>query len=364
MASLQYGDVNQFLILILLVKKTSLLIVGLVLAVLSSSYFISCKKYDTGPTTTLQQIIPPGFPQPVYKFADNPLTEEGFELGRKLFYDGRLSLDGNFPCASCHQQSGIFGTFEHDRSHGYGGSHTLRNAPALFNLAWQKELHWDGAFKTLTDEANQPITTHSEMAGNFLEIINKLRKDEEYKKMFAKAFGSPAITGSAITKALAQFTGSIVSYNSRYDRMLNGQATFSNEEQHGYQLFQSKCISCHPPPMFTDYSYHNTGLPIDSFLFDFGRMRITHKSEDSLKFKTPSLRNVEMTSNYVHDGRFNTMYQVLNHYISGIQNSPTLDPLLVNKIPMTISERNDIVSFLRTLSDSSMLTNSRYSKPN
>jgi cytochrome c peroxidase len=105
-------------------------------------------------------------------------------------------------------------------------------------------------------------------------------------------------------------------------------------------------------------------LPVDPFLNDYGRMRVTHKTEDSLKFKTPSLRNVEMTSNYAHDGRFNTMYQVLNHYISGIQNSPTLDPLLVNKIPMTITERNDIVSFLRTLSDSSMLTNARYSKPN
>ena len=344
-------------------KKTLVVVFILFLNVCICSYLISCKKYDTGPTTSLQQTIPAGFPDPFYKFADNPLTEEGFQLGRKLFYDGRLSLDGNFPCSSCHEQIGVFGTFDHDRSHGYGGSHTLRNAPPLFNLAWEKELHWDGAFKTLTDEANQPITTHSEMAENFLEVINRLRKDEEYKKMFARAFGSPAITGSAILKALAQFTGSIVSYNSRYDRMLMGQATFTAAEQNGYQLYQTKCASCHPAPMFTDYNYHNIGLPVDSLLNDFGRMRVTKKSEDSLKFRTPTLRNVELSNNYMHDGRFNTLTQVLNHYISGIQNGPTLDPLLVNKIPLTITERNELASFLRTLSDSSLLTNPRYAKP-
>jgi cytochrome c peroxidase len=115
--------------------------------------------------------------------------------------------------------------------------------------------------------------------------------------------------------------------------------------------------------MFTDYNYHNIGLPVDSLLNDFGRMRVTKKSEDSLKFRTPTLRNVELSNNYMHDGRFNTLTQVLNHYISGIQNGPTLDPLLVNKIPLTITERNELASFLRTLSDSSLLTNPRYAKP-
>lgn len=344
-------------------KKKWLTILVIFFCIIAASYFTSScnKQSETFRPTSFQQTIPAGFPNPVYTFQDNPLTEERFQLGRKLFYDGRLSLDGNFPCASCHQQVAIFGTFEHDRSHGYGGSHTLRNAPPLFNLAWQKELHWDGAYKTLVQEGAQPITTHNEMAENFLEIISRLRKDAQYKQMFFAAFGNEAITGDRILRALAQFTGTIISANSKYDRYINGQATFTTSEQNGYQLYQTNCASCHPAPMFTDYAYHNIGLAVDPFLNDYGRMSITGKKEDSLKFKTPSLRNVVMTSNYMHDGRFNTLFQVLNHYISEIQNSATLDPLLVNKIPLTTAERNDIVAFLRTLSDSSLLTNPRFS---
>jgi len=346
-------------------KKKWLIILALFGSMAAASYITSsCNKQpESFRPTSFQQIIPAGFSNPVYTFQDNPLTEERFQLGRKLFYDGRLSLDGNFPCASCHQQVAIFGTFEHDRSHGYGGSHTLRNAPPLFNLAWQKELHWDGAYKTLVQEGAQPITTHTEMAENFLEIINRLRKDAQYKQMFFAAFGNEGITGDGMLRALAQFTGTIISANSKYDRYVIGQATFTTSEQNGYQLYQTKCASCHPAPMFTNYAYHNIGLPVDPFLNDYGRMRITGKMEDSLKFKTPSLRNVVMTSNYMHDGRFNTLFQVLNHYISGIQNSATLDPLLVNKIPLTTTERNDIVAFLKTLSDSSLLTNPRFAKP-
>jgi cytochrome c peroxidase len=342
--------------------KIWFVILGIISVVLLAFYFTSCKQ-DTPDVTALQQAIPPGFPRPNYRFQDNPLTEEGFQLGRKLFYDGQLSKDGNFPCASCHEQIGGFGTYQHDRSHGYNGSHTLRNAPPLFNLAWQKELHWDGAYKTLVEEAAQPITTHTEMAENFLEIINRLRKDPIYRLQFYAAYGSTAITGDRMLKALAQFTGSITSSHSKYDRYINGQAIFTAAELRGYQLYQSKCSTCHPAPMFTDFAYHNTGLPVDDFLKDYGRMRVTGRPEDSLKFKTASLRNVEMTSNYMHDGRFNTLFQVLNHYSTGIQSSATLDPLLVNKIPLTAAEQNDLVSFLRTLSDSSLLRNPRFSKP-
>lgn len=138
---------------------------------------------------------------------------------------------------------------------------------------------------------------------------------------------------------------------------------FSASELGGYQLFQAKCATCHPEPMFTDYSYRNIGLLVDPELNDYGRMRITGKSEDSLKFRVPSLRNVNLTANYMHDGRFNTLLQVLNHYTSGIQNSTTLDPLLVNKIPLTSSEKSDLISFLKTLSDSTILYNSRFAKP-
>jgi cytochrome c peroxidase len=346
-------------------KKSWLTIIILLSGTICISYIIgSCKKHDIiHVTTSLQQVIPAGFPQPNYKFEDNPLTEEAFQLGRKLFYDGRLSRDSAFPCSSCHQQIAVFGTYEHDRSHGYGMSHTLRNAPPLFNLAWQKELHWDGRFKSLYTEATQPILTHNEMAENFFTIIFRLQSDTQYQRMFKGAFGNSIVSEDKILKALAQFTGTIISSDSKYDRYKQGSTTFTSSELSGYQLYQTKCAFCHPEPMFTDYSYRNNGLSVDPELKDYGRMRVTGKSEDSLKFKVPSLRNVNLTANYMHDGRFNTLLQVLNHYTSGIQNSSTLDPLLINKIPLTTTEKSDLISFLKTLSDSTILHNSRFAKP-
>jgi cytochrome c peroxidase len=311
----------------------------------------------------VDQEIPAGFPLPSYTFQDNPLSKEGIELGRKLFYDGVLSLDGNFPCASCHQQIGGFGTFEHDRSHGYNGSHTLRNAPVLFNMAWQTSFHWDGEFKSLHDEAAQPINGHIEMAETFNGVIDKLQKDPDYRNAFKKVFRSEFIRPEHIQKALAQFTGSIISANSKYDRVKNGQAAFTLQEQNGYLLFQANCASCHTEPMFTDYSFRNIGLPVDNFLNDYGRWRITNDPGDSLKFKVPTLRNVYISSNYMHDGRFNTLAQCINHYRFGVQPSTTLDPLVANGITLTNSQASDLILFLRALTDSSLLSDPRYSQP-
>ncbi len=323
----------------------------------------ACKKTDLIVGTLLKQEIPVGFPDPVYKFVDNPLTEEGFQLGRKLFYDGRLSTDGNFPCAGCHEQRAAFGTFEHDRSHGYNNSHTLRNAPPLFNLAWQKDFHWDGEFKSLLLEAHQPISTFTEMGGDIKNIISKLEKDDEIKNMFKATFGSSWITEDRIIKALTQFTGNIISANSKYDKVKKGETNFSVQEESGYQLFKSKYTSCHTEPMFTDYSYRNTGLPIDPSLNDLGRSRVTGNANDNLKFRVPSLRNVVLSSNYMHDGRFGTVAQCINHYRTGVLQSATTDPLVTNGISMTNNEAIDISVFLKTLSDSSILTNPRYRIP-
>ncbi|MGZ5218813.1 MAG: cytochrome-c peroxidase [Chitinophagaceae bacterium] len=324
----------------------------------------SCKKnVNPNDLTFLKQEIPEVFPDPVYKFSDNPLTKEGIELGRQLFYDGRLSLDGNYPCASCHQQIAAFGTFEHDRSHGYNGSHTLRNAPVLFNLAWQDKFHWDGEFSSLFEEASQPINGHIEMAESFNGVINKLQKDAGYRKQFRNVFRTEFINPEHILKALAQFTGSMVSANSKYDRYKKGLATFTAQEQTGYQLFQANCSSCHPEPLFTDHSFRNIGLPVDNFLNDFGKMRITSDPADSLKFKTPTLRNIYISSNYMHDGRFNTLAQCINHYRNGIQQSATLDPLLTGGIQLTNPEATDLAIFLRTLTDSSFMQDTRFSKP-
>lgn len=311
----------------------------------------------------MTQVIPPGFPPPFYRFNDNLLSEEGFELGRKLFYDGRLSIDGLHPCSGCHQQIAAFGTYQHDRSHGVNNSHTLRNAPVLFNLAWSSSFHWDGEFRSLYDEAAQPINGHIEMGESFKGVIDKLEKDEEYRTLFKKVFRYPFIRPEYILKALVQFTGIMVSADSKYDRYKKGSATYTVQEENGYQLYKANCATCHPEPLFTDNSYRNNGMVIDNFLNDYGRMRITGKKEDSLKFKVPTLRNSYVSSNYMHDGRFNTLGQCIDHYRFGIQQSNTLDPLLTNGITLTNAQANDLFSFLRTLTDSTFLNDPRFKAP-
>ncbi len=348
-----------------IVQKSLVAIFLLIATVTLISYGLgSCRKNeDKNHLLGLTQVIPDGFPSPNYTFEDNRLTREGFLLGRKLFYDGRLSIDSFHPCSSCHQQIAAFGTFEHDRSHGVFNSHTLRNAPVLFNLAWNKSFHWDGEFGSLKDEAVQPITGHVEMGESFQSVIPKLEDDPEYRKMFREVFGYPFIRPEFILKALAQFTGYLTSADSKYDRYKQGTATFTINEENGYQLFRSHCATCHPEPLFTDYSLRNTGLKVDSLLQDYGRALVTHRAEDSMKFKVPTLRNVYISSNYMHDGRFNTLAQCINHYRSGIVQSSTLDPLLNNGIPLTDDEASDLSIFMRTLTDSTFLKDPRFAQP-
>ncbi len=332
-------------------------------SVLCSWILSACKKDpNTKGLQVLQQEVPSGFPSPLYTFSDNPLSEEGFELGKKLFYDERLSIDNDHACASCHQQIAGFGTYRHDRSHGVYNSHTLRNAPVLFNLNWSPSFHWDGEFSSLRDEAAQPINGHIEMGENFEDVINKIKDDPDYQRMFKEVFRYPFIRPEFILKALQQFTGSLVSANSKYDRVAKGTEFFTSQEVSGYIVYHDKCASCHPEPLFTDYSFRNIGLPVDPFLNDFGRMRITGKKEDSLKFKVPTLRNTYISENYMHDGRFMTLSQCIQHYRTGVQSGPTVDPLVSGGITMTNAEANSLAIFLRALTDSAFITNPRYSQ--
>ena len=331
------------------------------LTVLLSQLAGSCKKEQTTRNLVkLELEVPQGFPPPVYRFEDNPLSREGFELGRKLFYDTLLSADHKISCGSCHQQIAAFGTYEHDRSHGVFDSHTTRNAPVLFNLAWAPAFHWDGEFSRLTDEIAQPLNGHIEMGMDYQRIINYLEKDPYYKAQFEKVFHYPMIRPEFVLKALAQFTGFFVSANSRYDRYKKGTVNFTAQEINGYNLYKANCASCHPEPLFTDYSFRNIGLPIDNDLQDFGRMRLTGNPSDSLKFKVPTLRNCYVSSNYMHDGRFNTLHQCIAHYRFGIQQSPTLDPSVRNGITLTNAQATDLFEFLRTLTDSSFLRDPRF----
>jgi cytochrome c peroxidase len=307
--------------------------------------------------------VPKGFPPPVYQFQHNPRSKQGFELGRKLFYDGKLSRDGNFPCSSCHQQFAAFATYEHRLSHGFNNKLSFRNAPGLFNLAWEQEMHWDGGINHIEVQPLAPLLDPHEMAEDLNQIIGKLKNDRAYPALFNQTFGSPGINSQRILKALAQFTASLVSADTKYDRVKRGEAQFNQYEKTGFEIFQQKCARCHQEPLFTDLSYRNTGMEADSTLKDYGRMRITGRKEDSLKFRVPSLRNVFLTFPYGHDGRFTTISEVLEHYNTGIVQSPTLDSSLRKGITITENDRFYLISFLGTLTDSSFIKNPLYSDP-
>ena len=343
-------------------------IIILLVFLTGSLFMISAGKQEANSPinpTWLEFKIPPGWPRPpVDIFAKNRLSEQGFQLGRKLFYDGRLSKDGNFPCASCHQQFAAFANYDHDLSHGFNNSFTKRNAPALFNLAWMTSMHWDGGINHIEVQPLAPLTAPNEMAENLDSVLRKLKKDTAYPRLFRAAFGTAEINSQRMLKALAQFVGTIISSDSKYDRIKRGQGEFTYNELNGYNIFKSKCAGCHKEPLFTDNSFRNNGMPMNKYTNDAGRMNISGNREDSLKFKVPSLRNVALTYPYMHDGRFFSLAQVIDHYISGIQlNQPNLDSLLKKRIPMTNREKDNLIYFLFTLTDTSLVKNTRFSQP-
>lgn len=333
-----------------------------VLGIAGSALLISSGQKTAGPTP-IEFKVPPGWPQPVYDFARNQLTREGVALGRRLFYDGRLSRDGNFACASCHQQFAAFATYDHNLSHGFNNSFTRRNSPGLFNLAWQKEFMWDGGINHLDLQPLAPMTDTTEMAETIDNVLKKLSADTAYKRMFRDAFGSETINTQRLTRALSQFLLTMVSANSKYDRVMRGQDSFDLPQRLGYEIFQQKCQQCHKPPLFTDFSYRNTGITTDKFLNDYGRMKITRDPKDSLKFKVPSLRNVQLTFPYGHDGRFYSLQDVLDHYRKAVVNSPSVDSLVRNNLPLSNYETGQLKAFMYALTDSAFLYDLRFSPP-
>ena len=334
---------------------------------LMAAGWTGCKKEDGNSTdgpTPVPFKVPKDWPAPVYNFSSNALTEEGIALGRKLFYDGLLSQDGNFPCASCHQQSAAFATFDHDLSHGFNNQFTTRNAQALQNLAWMREFHHDGGINHLDVQPIAPLTAPNEMAETLENVMRKLNADAVYRKMFRAAFGVEEANTERTMKALSQFMLTMVSANSKYDKVMRGEAAFSLPESLGYEIFkEKKCNSCHVEPLFTDHSYRNTGLPLEPTLRDYGRMRITRMTADSLRFKVPSLRNVMLSFPYMHDGRIRGIYDVLEHYNARVINAPGTDPLVRNKIPLSNFEKGQLVAFLNTLTDPDFINNPHLAQP-
>ena len=334
-----------------------------IISFLVTIIFICVSWINHSNTTPIKFIVPKGWPQPKYDFKNNPLTKEGFELGRKLFYDGILSKDGNFACATCHQQFAAFATFDHNLSHGFNNSLTSRNAPALQNLAWQKEFMWDGGIAHLDLQPLAPITAQNEMGETIENIIQKLKADSEYRKIFKQVFGEDNINTQKVMKALSQFMLLLVSNNSKYDKVMRGEANFILPEQLGYEIFKKKCVNCHTEPFFTDFSYRNVGLTLDEVAKDYGRMKITNNKSDSLKFRVPSLRNVAYTAPYGHDGRFFSLMNVFEHYRKNMIVSNTTDSLLQHKMPLSNYEIGQLTAFLYTLTDSSFLTDKRFAPP-
>lgn len=341
------------------------IILSLILLIAASSALLnSCKKTDTRKKPTVVSFnVPSNFPQPEYNFAASLLTKEGIELGQKLFYEDRLSKDLQTSCASCHQQIGAFTTYQHDRSHGYNGSHTLRNAIALSNLAWQKEFKLDGSAKSLEDLTLAHISAVDEMAHTMPGIITALKTDTRYPQLFAAAYGDENINSQRILDAIKQFLLTMVSSNSRYDKVKRGEESFTVYEEMGYTIFKTKCATCHKEPLFTDFSYRNIGLPLSNDLLDYGRMRVTGSKNDSLKFRVPSLRNVDFSSHYFHDGRYSSIQKCIDHYRNDVIKSNTLDPLLTNGINLSDSDVINLVAFLRALSDSAYTKDKRFAKP-
>jgi cytochrome c peroxidase len=303
---------------------------------------------------------PPHFPKPIYDFRKNPLTTEKIALGKALFYDPILSKDSSVSCANCHSPYSAFTHIDHALSHGIGDSIGTRNSLALMNLAWQKSFMWDGAINHLDMQSLAPITHPSEMGETFPNVITKLQRSPKYRSLFQNAYQDSLVTGEHTLKAISQFMLTLVSATSKYDSVMLKQAIFNEKEQKGYVLFKKNCNTCHQEPLFTNGAFENNGLKIDPTLHDLGRMKISNNPNDAQKFKVPTLRNIEFTYPYMHDGRFKRLSEVLKHYTSGISQSPTLSPHLQQNIPLTSNEKVDLIAFLLTLSDKKFVFDKRF----
>jgi cytochrome c peroxidase len=338
-----------------------------VLAIFTSIIFFTSCSIDSEikPVTSgddVKEIIPPNWPTPYYNFSNNALTANGFTLGRTLFYDPQLSSNNTISCGTCHQQFAAFSQSGHAVSHGVNGLLGTRNAPALQNLNWNTSYMHDGGILNIEVMPFAPITNPVEMNETMTSVVAKLSASKKYKQLFINAFGDESVNTQRIFKAIVQFMGTMYSYNSKYDKVKSGKEVFTSNEQSGYNLFVQKCASCHKEPLFSDYQFRNNGLSVNTAYNDSGRAHITGNATDRYKFKTPSLRNIERSGPYMHDGRFNTLDQCLNHYISGIVISPTLDSQLMGGIPLSIQDKSDIIVFLTTLTDIKFLTDQRYSE--
>jgi cytochrome c peroxidase len=304
--------------------------------------------------------------------ANNPLTEEGVALGKKLFFDSILSGDGSQSCASCHNPKKAF-TDQQQFSDGIQGKFGKRNAMPLFNLAWNfdERFAWDGKEFGLEEQALEPVSNPIEMHANWKKVADRLQQNKAYPNLFFKAFGTSKIDSILVTKAIAQFERTLISGNSKFDQFLREETTLTPEEQNGFDVFMDEakgdCFHCHGSdnnPLWTDNKFHNNGL--DATFQDIGLAEVTGNPNDNGKFKSPSIRNLAFTAPYMHDGRFTTLEEVIDHYSEGLKKSATIDPLMknVNKggVQLSTRDKTDLKAFLITLSDNDFNSNAAFQR--
>ncbi len=343
----------------------------LVFQVLTILTFLGCRDKvvidpidGDGHTHTHAELTTKGFPQMVIP-SDNETSTEGIQLGRKLFYDPILSGDETQSCSSCHHQSRGFSD-DKRFSVGIDGIAGDINASTIVNAGWQTSAFWDGRAESLEDQAVEPVHNPIEMNLEWSEALERLNGHPTYPAEFLNAFGETNITRSLVVKAIAQFERSLISNNSKFDKFQRGEGTLNALEIEGYNLFlteDAECFHCHVPPLFMSNRLSNNGLDESP---KEGYMGVTGDESDRGKFRIPTLRNIEVSGPYMHDGRFATLEEVMNFYSDSIKTSPTVDGLLPNDhggFRFTELEKMQLVAFLKTLTDTSFLNNKKFSDP-
>ncbi|KGE12822.1 cytochrome-c peroxidase [Sphingobacterium deserti] len=321
--------------------------------------FCSCEKQEEEGTfqfdnPELAFELPAGFPALNNAFYANKPTQYAVELGERLFNEPKFSGNNTISCGSCHNPNHAFADNK-PRAIGINDRVGLRNTPPIQNMAFMQFYNWDGNILELEKQPLVPIITHEEMNSSILEVIAKLEQVPAYRDLFWKAFGDPEITPERIYRSIAQYEYTLVSANSKYDRIKRQEGEqFTETEAEGYRLFQQKCASCHATELFTDQSFRNVGFPANSDTQEAGRARVTGLPADYMQFRVPSLRNIVYTAPYGSFGQFATLRDVLDYFDKGVSDAANLDPLLKangNRIPLNENEKEAILSFLETLSD-------------
>ncbi|WP_291961414.1 cytochrome-c peroxidase [Maribacter sp.] len=338
--------------------------------VLLSLFLVSCSNddYVAIENTLLTVEVPENFPELAYDIDANPPTQLGFQLGKKLFYDGKLSSSGFISCGFRHEQRSAFTHHGHQFSHGVNDLEGTRNTPSISNMAFFNEFAWDGATSHLDLFPIIPITNEVEMGETMTGVINKLIADAVYQREFEMAFEEGGVNAENFLKAISQFMVMMISSNSTYDKYKRNEegGQLTETEAMGLTVFQQKCASCHATDLFTDGSFRNNGLPPNPQLNDLGRAEVSGSDSDKYKFKVPSLRNVSLTAPYMHDGRFGSLESVLNFYTNGMVDSETLDDSLRTQdglgIALNDEEKEGLLAFFEILTDDTFINDERFSE--